>query len=90
MAGSHTCIVDDATRLGQLRDLRLGQERASAGQQAVALLLHLRIKEHSTLLFIYNYFTVKLWGLLLSDQKLVRNSLLLIIEFTRENFKMIF
>lgn len=37
------CVSDDEARVGQLRALRLGQERAEAGQQARSLGEHLRL-----------------------------------------------
>lgn len=37
------CVPDDEARVGQLRALRLGQERAEAGQQARSLGEHLRL-----------------------------------------------
>ena len=40
------CFADDEARLGRLLQLRVGQERAAAGDEARPLRLHIRISRH--------------------------------------------
>ena len=42
-------LADDASRVGRLLELRVGEERAAAGEQARTLRIHLRLGRHGRL-----------------------------------------